>query len=445
MKTGFRNAGARQAGWTLRTWAPSNVGAILLTCAAGLIGGCPAPTDDGGFSGDFTDGNQDPTLTSPLGKTSGEPNGSFEQAIIAVFDETGGARIKGTVSRAGDLDVYRLGPLKAGDRVVIDADAADSALDSSIAVFDDLDNIVYENDDRGGSSSRALDALLDFIVRHDGDSYHMVVTQAAFASSGRRTGRYRATIGVTAGHEVPSPVRQVLFLDFNGAVVDSPILGQRTLRAFDAARLSSIYSGETATMKQAIIDTVRQNYQRFGITVRTSDDPPSSSVDFSTIYFGDFEPDLFGLAESVDLYNTDFCDDAIIFTETFAPFMFSSDPTAEEMGLAIGNVASHEAGHLLGLNHTNDDQELMDDESLADAFLFDQEFFQAPMSSDIMAIGYQDGSVLLFETVGPSSAAAGRRLWEPSTRWYGLTRRGPAQRQPAVIRMIRAPRPSAPK
>ena len=106
------------------------------------------------------------------------------------------------------------------------------------------------------------------------------------------------------------------------------------------------------------------------------------------------------MAEGVDLYNADFCDDAIIFTESFTPSLFTGTPTALELGTAIGNVGSHEAGHLLGLNHTSDDLDLMDDRSDADAFLDDQEFKEAPLSSDIMAIGTQDGVLLLSEIVG---------------------------------------------
>ena len=103
---------------------------------------------------------------------------------------------------------------------------------------------------------------------------------------------------------------------------------------------------------------------------------------------------------SVDLYNADCCDDAIIYTETFEPRLFTFDPTVSQMGLAIGNVAAHEAGHLLGLNHVDDDRALMDGQSPTDVFVSDQEFIEAPLSGDVMAIGTQDAVLLLSETVG---------------------------------------------
>jgi hypothetical protein len=142
----------------------------------------------------------------------------------------------------------------------------------------------------------------------------------------------------------------------------------------------------------------------------TTDDTglPGES-DASRIYFGGFDAQAFGIAENVDVYNADLCDDAIIFTESFSTRVFSFAPTAEEMGTAIGNVACHEAGHLLGLNHVDDDRALMDDQSAADAFLDDQEFMEAPLSGDIMRIGTQDAALLLVETVGPSDGASLKR------------------------------------
>ena len=71
------------------------------------------------------------------------------------------------------------------------------------------------------------------------------------------------------------------------------------------------------------------------------------------------------------------------------------------MGAANGNVGSPQARHILGLNHVSDDRALMDDVSVADALIDDQEFMEAPLSSDIMPLGTQDAVLLLNEIVGP--------------------------------------------
>jgi hypothetical protein len=72
------------------------------------------------------------------------------------------------------------------------------------------------------------------------------------------------------------------------------------------------------------------------------------------------------------------------------------------MGVAIGNVASHESGHLLGLNHVHDETALMDEVNPADTFLLDQDFKEAPLSETIGPFGVQDAFLLLQEILGLS-------------------------------------------
>jgi len=384
----------------------SNRSATLwLVGMSGLLAGCPLgvvpPNEDGGQS--IVDGNRDPSLTSPLGKTAGEPNGDFAQPIVAVFDAQGVARLQGTVARNGDIDVYLLGPLNAGDRVTVDAYATGSSLDTAITMFDNEERLVLNNDDR---DEQTLDSYVDFIVRHAGERYYLAVSHFRFAANRERSGAYRVDIQLDSGFEVPLPVAQTLFLDFDGAVVNSPVLAPNgasiTLAPFDAGAIASLYEGQTQTIKDQIVEVMIQNYERFDVTVVSSDDPlPAAGTGVSTIYFGGFDQSVFGIAEDVDEYNIHRCDDALIFAKTFTPAVFSGIPSATQLGTAIANVAAHEAGHLLGLNHTDDDTDLMDDQSPADAFLQDQEFKSAPLSSDIMLLGVQDGVLLLNEIVGP--------------------------------------------
>lgn len=368
---------------------------LLLAVLA--TGGCPGGPI--GLPSDYEDGNLDETVQSPLGKTSGEPNDRFDIPVVAVFDDSDAAGLKGTVSTDDDMDVFLLGDFSAGDRVIVDADAVTS-LDVSIAVFDEDERLAAENDDR---SNNDLDAHIDFVVRHDSERYYLVVTRSAFGALSRLTGTYLVSVEAQRGGSTPAPVQQTVFLKFDGGIVNSPRLGNFDLEPFDASSIHRSYAGETEIMKQAIVDVMVQNYERFNVVLLSSDDfDPDPGDEGSTIFFGGFNSGAYGIAEDVDSYNGSLCDDAIIYTESFSPFDFSEFPTAEEMGIAIGNVAAHEAGHLLGLNHVDNDLDIMDDRSAADAFLLDQEFMESILSTDIIPIGTQDGVLLLDETVGPS-------------------------------------------
>lgn len=400
----------RSAGVRIGRFLGAVVG--VLCCA---LAGCPAvvitpPDGDGDGDGDgvVVDGNRDASLTSPLGKTSGEPNDDFDEPVVAVFDDDGVARLQGTVTRVGDVDVYVLGSLQAGDRLVVEAYAFGSFLDVTVVIYDAQERIVMNNDDRDDRDS--LDALVDFTVRHGGARYYLAVSNSPLGAPTRLAGEYRVDLLLEPGGDVPPPVSQTMLLDFDGAVVTSPALlsllqvDSLTLASFDAADISATYEGQTQTLKDGIREVFEQNYERFGVTVVTTDDPPvAAGTPTSIIYFGGFDRSVFGIAEDVDVLNMNRCDDALIFAETFSPAVFSRTPSAAELGVAIGNVAAHEAGHLLGLNHTDDDTDLMDDQSPADAFLFDQEFKEAPLSGDILPLGSQDGVLLLDEIVGPSA------------------------------------------
>ena len=253
-------------------------------------------------------------------------------------------------------------------------------------------------------------------------AYYLVVTGSAFATAGTETGDYEVTVEVTSGFAVPEPTGQILLLDFDGAIIDTPGLGSIILDPFDAADIALVYREETQVFKDVIRTFMADDFAAFNITIVTTDDPPlPSGTEFSSVFFGGRNPNSFGISESVDLYNVDFCDDAVVFTESFSPALFSHLPTATELAVAIANVASHEAGHILGLNHVTDDLALMDDQSTADALLVDQRFQQAPLSPDIMTIGTQDSVLLLLETVGPRLDAAFKYVadrladaWQPS-------------------------------
>lgn len=352
-------------------------------------------------AGEFQDGNQDPTVTSPAGRARGEPNDGFEQALVTVFDQFGNGLLQGTIAVDGDVDVFSLGPMQPGDRISVSTDTQDSPLDVSIALFDDQGRLFVTNDDRDLSSG-VLDAFVQETIRHAGDPYYLVVSASPFAVDPEQaTGSYRAGVSVTRGQQVPEPQGQTLLLDFDGGTLDIRTIPVEVVVPFDTGSISPIYAGQTQTVKAAIVDTMWENFEGLDVTIVTTDDdalPPPGT--YSTVFFGGFNFLAFGISETVDSYNQDPSDVSVIFTESFQPELFSTTPTPEELGRAIGNIAAHEAGHLLGLNHVNDPEALMDEANPADTFLADQEFKEAPLSPSIAPLGTQDALLLLAEILG---------------------------------------------
>lgn len=360
-----------------------------------------AGSDDGSDGvGEIEDGNRGDIPDDVSGKLRGEPNGQFSEAILAVFDDDRRAALGGTISSAEDVDTYHLGQLVAGDRVTIDATTPGSSLDVAISLFDDRGRLVYYNDDAHGAT---LEARIEHVVRHEGSPYYLVVGASYFhqtASEGR--GTYQVDIIVESGADVPPPVGQTLFLEFRGGTVTSPTMGQVTLAPFDAADIHSRYTGRTQTMKDTIRAMIAHNFKRFNVTVLTSDEfTPGPDERVSTLYFGGYRPDVFGESEHIDWYNANCCDDAIIYVESFNPDeVFFRIPSVTGMCRAIANVATHEAGHNLGLNHVDDDTDIMDTQSAAEALLRIQEFKESPLSEQIAPLGTQDAVLLLLEALG---------------------------------------------
>ena len=108
---------------------------------------------------------------------------------------------------------------------------------------------------------------------------------------------------------------------------------------------------------------------------------------------------LLGLADNVDRYNNDPSQTAVVFIDGFAPFEVMQ-LTPEEMGIMIGNVGSHELGHLLGLYHTRDPNDLMDTTGTAWELAENQRFDRAALEASVFPVGLENSPMLLSDTVG---------------------------------------------
>lgn len=374
---------------------------VALSAALSTGGGCDlSGWLDGSASVDRNVGLN--PILFPGQRIQGEPNDTFSEALNAIFDSRGYAHLAGTISTSNDVDIYSLGALEPGDRLIIDVGTPRSLLDATVAVFDDQGRITFENDDRN-YELRQYDPFLNQVVRHESTAYYLAITASPLGATVSLRGTYDIVITRSSGNEVPAPMRQVVVLDFDGGSVTIPDYGYYDITPFDAADIDPVYAGQTAALRQLIAQVVRSNYEGLDLEVRVAPDDTLPAGDYSSIFFGGDSHDAFGVAGDIDPYNADREDDAIVFTGMFTSRFFSRTLTLEELATAIGNVASHEMGHLLGLNHVADVMDLMDTSGGAGTLLLDQEFLRdSPLDKDVFPIGVQDGVLWLLETLGPA-------------------------------------------
>lgn len=374
---------------------------IPRACIAGLLiilasmGCTPAQTGDLSSLWPLQVLGNQPTLPGSEGTyQEQESNDTFASADIITGAQNVtllGAITGGTV--AIDKDVYRFDSAAAGDRVTV-AFSPSSGGDFTIGILDASYNVIQQ---MSTSGSWFTPWETNVVLREATD--HVYVIVAGRSASSTSYG-YGLQFVVEAGIGIPAYNPQVVVLNFSGAS-NVRIGGSAPIEvpAFDATRISSRFAGQTETMIAQIMTLLQQDYAGLGIQVFRQGDPAIPSGAASNLYFGTYNADLLGLADSVDAYNADTSESAIIFTDTFALFE-PLLPSVEEMSQCLANVASHEFGHILGLRHTNDAQDLMDITANARELLDDQWFRTAPMHSSILPLGFQDAPSLLAWGVG---------------------------------------------
>ncbi len=122
-----------------------------------------------------------------------------------------------------------------------------------------------------------------------------------------------------------------------------------TLHAFDLSGVG--FKGLEAEVLSQVIEQVTDLYDAVGVTVHVSTNPAEFvGEDFTTVFLAnDYEPGLYGIANTLDPQNQGKNDEAIVFVPTFASLFAAGQ--IDVLSLALANVVTHEVSHTLGLRH----------------------------------------------------------------------------------------------
>jgi hypothetical protein len=281
-----------------------------------------------------------------------------------------------------DVDYYAVN-LRPGD--VLSGSVTGAG--TSLQVFDTAGTEVFGSTQDASSIYPANtpltgggNAVVDHVVKKAGKYYVAV---------GGGSGNYDVTLEAYRSGPLRTGATQTIFLDFDGARVNTGIFGGpgvRTLSPFSAflGRWGIPASQQNAVINR-VIATVTENlktdFSGTNIRILNSRDnaDPFGQANVSRLIIGgtieESGIETIGIAQSIDPGNYETEETALILLDVVsgdvdewgdASFNYYITPASDKVkfvGTALGNIASHEAGHYLGNWHVdqfNDVLNLMD-------------------------------------------------------------------------------------
>ena len=274
-----------------------------------------------------------------------------------------------------DIDLFSLGALAANTKLDLALDTAliGSRMDAKVAIFnstgDLVGNIVFGAEPVPTPGTRPNDFKINVSVTLRAsiqlpatDTYYVAVegldpTSFAQPNPNRDLGMYQLVVTKTEGLPAPTFQKQLVYLDFNGgdALFLKSDFGDKvnTRMVALSATTFGFAASQTQAMITAALDTVKVIYAGYSNIAFTTVQPMGGS--YSTLYITNEEGPfvgLWGIAQNLDTFNGDLTDNVAVFGGEIANYYSAlGGYTVEEIGDILGNVAGHELGHILGLQH----------------------------------------------------------------------------------------------
>ena len=289
--------------------------------------------------------------------------------------------------RLGEMwAVYDLGPMASGEHLVLEQLANNLG---SIWFYDGNYTLIPTADPT------------ELVIRQNTAAVYLVIYLDSVPQAGEPLVRLRREYLCQAS----APRPQAVVLNFSGL---------EGYPAFTGLKLAAI---DDPVIKEATIRSFKRAFRNYNLTVLTQDDHIAlSSGQISTIWIG-MGPsvnseDFLGLAEDVDPQNQRLDDTAVVNAGDLRllPLRLLG---REVFGRAMGLIAAHEMGHLLGLEHTLEVDDLMSSSrcrgiGLNVPRLLRKRFARAPLVvGDDEVLGTQDAGTYLSQILGPADATGG--------------------------------------
>ena len=373
--------------WTVIVVSFASV--VLFACTPDLTGtGGPSLIDAVSVVGD--------TGTAGSGTS---PGGS--QTLPTAQTQNAPTTLSGSVAASGDYRLFDAGAGTTGDEWIVKPAAGSDT--SFLVVLFDADHELLR---RELVSPRTT---LEHVVRTATPTIYVGVAPA----NGSGGGDFSFVVTQRAGVAIPAPAQQVVWLNFaGGSDVRVQARSGISFPALAAAVVNPQYAGQSAMLKSAIVAAMREDYAAYNVVILSSDEGPVPGGPHATIQFGGDDPRLLGLADNVDQYNADPGQTAMVYVEAFADYK-TMELSADEMGQMIGNTASHELGHLLGLFHTQKPVDIMDTTGSAWDLATDQSFTTGSLEPSVFPTGSENSPARLAETVGEKAGPKEKGVTKP--------------------------------